>query len=338
MLYVTTKSNKDAFTAFKALSSDIAPDGGLFYPFSMPVYDADAIAALGEKGFSQIVAEMLNKFFSTQLSTWDIDFTIGRCPVKLVNMNHRIAIAELWHNPNGDFSYIVRELYNKVRNEASPSNAPTEWFVVATKIAVLFGVYGELLLNQITTQEQKVDVAVPGNDYSSFIAAFYAKTMGLPIGMIICTSDDSGSLWEFIHRGVFTPSEADYPILPGVERLLHTIFGSAEVQRFKQRCEKKLAYTLNEEQQALLIDSMFCCVTSQDRVFATINSVFRSNSYIIDPKAAWCYGGLQDYRAKTGAGNMTLLLSETTPLSALDQIAAATGIGKDRLPDYIKFS
>ena len=65
MLYITTRDNKDTFTAHRALTEAYAPDGGGFVPFRLPTYAPDEIATLKEKNFGTIVAEILNSIFSS---------------------------------------------------------------------------------------------------------------------------------------------------------------------------------------------------------------------------------------------------------------------------------
>ena len=38
MLYVTTRNNRDAYTARRALTENRGPDGGFFVPFREPVF------------------------------------------------------------------------------------------------------------------------------------------------------------------------------------------------------------------------------------------------------------------------------------------------------------
>ena len=52
MLYVTTRSQEEAYTSSKPLAESRAPDGGFFVPMKMPCFDRAQIKALGEKSFS----------------------------------------------------------------------------------------------------------------------------------------------------------------------------------------------------------------------------------------------------------------------------------------------
>lgn len=332
MLYLTTTDNSDAYTAYRTLNNDTAPDGGFFVPFSFPTFDSSEILDLRNKSFGQIIAEILGRFFSVQISGWDIDFSIGRNPVKLFPMNIKIVIAELWHNPKSNYSYTVHSLYKNLCKNEYIRDLPTQWVKIAVRIAVLFAIYGEMQTLELVDFEHSVDIAVPSDtDFTAIISAVYAKKMGLPIGNIICVCDDNSSVWDLIHRGIFTPTAADSHLLSGLERLIHIRLGQDEAKRFHEKCRNGRVYSIDEELLSQFNEGIFCAVTGKNRSGTTINSVYRSNSRIIDPVTARCHGGLQDYRARTGGSKLTLLLSEITPLDFTDEIAAATGISGEQI-------
>lgn len=338
MLYITTRDNKDAFTAHRALSDDLAPDGGHFIPLTMPDYDRTEIAALREKSFGQVVAEILNTFFSSRLTGWDVEFCIGRNVARLISMSHRITVAELWHNPDEKYSYIVNRLYEKIYDNADILKTPTDWVKIAIQIAVLFGLYGELLKAEITSCDQTVDISVSADGFSAPMAAWYARKMGLPIGTIICTCEENSSVWDLIHRGVFNTATAQDDLLMGIERLIQATLGFEAVKSYLAKCQNRQIFSVIEGAQGILNNGFFCAVAGENRSESIINSVFRSSSYVIDPCTALCYGGLQDYRARTGGSRMTLLLAERIPIDFTAEIAKATGIPKEKIVDYVNLS
>ena len=332
MLYITTRGNKDAYTAYRALMENSAPDGGQYIPYVMPDFDANEIESLASKTFGETVAQILCKFFSTKLTGWDVDFTIGRNAVKLVSMNHRIGIAELWHNPEGSFSYIVESLYKKICGEYPPAAAPSNWTKIAVRIAVLFGLYGEFLRSGTIDKEQLFDLSVPADDFSGVMAAWYARKFGLPIDKIICTCDENSGLWDFINRGTFVFSDENTVITTGIERLIHGTLGFDEANLFCEKYSAKRSYNADEEEQLPLINQgLYCVVTGVNRGESIVNSIYRSNNYIIDPETALCYGGVQDYRAKVGDSKLTMLLAERTPMDFAKEITSATGLTRDKI-------
>ncbi len=80
MLYVTTRNNRDAYTAQRVLRENRGPDGGLYVPFREPVFSREEIDALKEKSFHQCVAEVLNRLFITKLTRWDVEFCVRQHP------------------------------------------------------------------------------------------------------------------------------------------------------------------------------------------------------------------------------------------------------------------
>ena len=334
MLYVTTRDNKDAFTAHRALSTNTAADGGLYVPFRFPVYTEDEIAEMTQKSFGQIVAEVLNQFYASRLSGWDVELAVGKNACNVALMNHRIAVAELWRNPAGKFTYLVDSLYSAIYG--ATEQKPTTWFVVSVRIAVLFGLYAILVQQNAISVGQCIDIAVPVDDFSAPAAGFYARKMGLPIGVIVCTGDENCAVWDLLHRGTFSTSGVDKGLLLGIERLVFSGLGIEEAEKYRAAVEKGRSYSVSEELLQILSEGYFCAVAGANRSSNTINSVYRSNQYIMDPGAAVCYGGLQDYRARTGESSLSLIMSENTPMDATKEILAATGLTYEKMFGCVK--
>lgn len=338
MLYLTTRNNADTYTAYKAITSDCGLDGGRYVPFRIPQYTSEDIAAFACKSFNEVVANILNAFFSCRLNPEDLALEIGEQPVVLVPMNHRIVVAELWHSKQADFSYIVNSIYNKISTAECMNIVPSDWVQIAVRIAVIFGIYGNMLKNDIIQAEQTIDFSVNNDNFTTPIAVWYCKKMGLPINMIICACEEDSNIWDFIHRGVFASAAASNELLLGLERLVNGTFGVDETNKFVTAYQAGKVYSVDEERVPEFNGGFFCAVAGKNRAESTINSLFRSNSYIIDPVTAICYGGLQDYRARTGGSNLTVLMAESTPLNFGNEISNATGIAVEKLIDYIKLT
>lgn len=336
MLYVTTRNDAITYTAHLAINQNISTDGGKYIPFRLPAYENYEICALKQKSFNQIVAEILNMFFSARLTALDLDLCIGRNAPNLCAMNHRLIVAELWHNPKACFDHLVESLYNKLRDRESVDSIPTDWLKIAVYISAIFGIYGDLLRQELVDEGQLFDISVLADDFTVPMAAWYARKMGLPIGTIISTCDESENTWDFIHRGILNCAAASKSLLSGLEKLIQVTLGHEEVGRFVAACEAKRIYSLDEEQLSALNAGLFCAVAGGNRASSTINSVFRTNGYILDPLTALCCGGLQDYRAKVGTSRITLLMAQRTPLDFTDMISGATGIDANNLIEYVK--
>ncbi len=298
MLYVSTKNKTDSFTAYRVLHEDKTPDGGLFAPFHLPVYAAEEIEQLKELCFSETVAKILNLFFSRRLNSWDVEFSIGRYPFRMETIGQRVLVAELWHNNRSDYDYIVTSLYRKLTD--TPCDAVPQWVRIAIEIAVLFGLYSELLRNGI----ERVDIAVTDDVLHYPIAAWYAKKMGLPVEIILCGCSENSGIWDFLRRG-----EASATVSEQIEQFLYEIFGVDEVVRFATDREAGRIYRLGETQTGILCQGIYPTVIGPERIPAVAASIQRTCGYTADPLTAAAYGAVQDYRAATGENRATLILS-----------------------------
>ena len=344
MLYITTRSKNDPQTTRKSLASDRGTDGGLYIPFQMPTYTEDEIAALADKTFGQCVADVLNQFFGCKLTSSDVDFTIGRLPLKFTSMNHRILVAELWRNIMRDFSWTEKALCDLICVNLSCAPSCTSWMKIAVRVAVLFGIFGELLGNGAVSHVNKIDVSVPTMDFSVPMAVWYARSMGLPIGNIICSCNENSGLWELLHLGEMrmdtpvvatTTPMADIAVPAELERLVYAVGGYDAVDSYLEAMGKNRIYRPAEELAAQLRKGMFSGVVSRDRLDALIPSVYRTNSYILGTYTALAYGGLMDYRAKTGQTSVALILAERSAMSDQQVVAETMHMSLSKLTEEL---
>lgn len=345
MLYVTTRNNRDAYTAQRALRENRGPDGGLYVPFREPKFPPEEIQSLAEKSFNRCVADMLNTLFNTKLTTWDVDFSIGRYAVRLEKLGHRVVMGESWHNLESDFSRLVKNLTVLLRGDGETEVLPGDWAEVGIRIAVLFGIFGELMREGIAGAEKKVDISVVSGDFSAPISAWYARKWGLPIGNIVCACNENGNIWDFICHGqlrtndvaveTVTP-EADVVVPAGLERLIHACAGVAEVEKYLDAVRRGGNYFVEDDLLRKIREGIYVTVTSQRRVESTIPSVYGTHKYILSPYSALAYAGLQDYRSRTGESRSALVLAEKSPVCDADVVANALGISADSLKQHLK--
>lgn len=303
-------------------------------PLQLPVLNAADLDALTGRSFGQCLADVLNLFFSARLDGWDVDFCIGRYPVRLVPLNQKVYVAEAWHNPDRDFLRMVRNLSSRIRGDKE-NIQPTDWAWMSTRIAVLFAVYGQMCRQGLLRCGQSLDISFDAGDFSGPMAAWYAKTMGLPIGCIVCTNQDSSIFWDFLRSGSLQPGigsgNSPSGIHTGLERLIFSNFGNDEVNRYLLCCNKGSTYSLSEFRLNQMCSCFRASVVSGRRVASAIRSTYATAAYLLDPSTALAFSGLQDVRTAEGEARVTLLLSERCCAHYADSVAAAAGISADEL-------
>lgn len=344
MLYVTTRNNTEVYTAHRTLLQSRGSDGGLFIPFRLPVFTQQEIHDLGKKSFNANLADALNLLFGTHLVSYDLDLALGRHSVRLQKLGQRIVMAECWHNTDWTFARMMADISALLVKSGDMPLAPHGWAGTGIRIAVLFGIFGELIRENIVSTDRKIDVSVVSGDFDAPMAAWYARAMGLPIGNIICCCNENAALWDFICHGQLRTDgtarrtmvpEGDILVPQGLERLIALYGGQEEVERYVDALHEGRTYYLEDGMLHRLRKGIYVTVSSEKRIAETIPTAFATHHYVLGPAAALAYGGLQDYRARTGEMPHALILTEKSPALDGPQVAGAIGIPPETLTRYL---
>lgn len=304
MLYLSTRNKTDSFTAYRAMHNDNTPDGGLYVPFRLTPFSDAERKEIRQMSFGNAVAKLLNLFFNEQLTGWDVDFCIGRTPVKLESAGHKTVVAELWHNTDGSYETTRNILYSRI---FSTSQKPADWAKIAIDTAILFGIHTQM-------QEEMFDLSLPEDAVSQIAAAWYAKELGLPIGKIILTCSDMSPAWDFVLHGKLNTAALKQQSI-GSDRLFERIFFDLYGYECVERYLNSRIFTLEEDAFRPIPEILSVVVVGNDRAENVTQNVVRTNGYKLSSDAATAYGGLQDYRSRGGESRPTLLLSLQKPVN-----------------------
>lgn len=328
MLYVTTRNRQDTVTANHALTQNRDTGGGLYVPLHFPKLSEQYRRQLSGVSFGQCVAEMLNLFFSTKLTGWDVDFSIGRYPVRMEELGYRILMAETWHNPDRQYQRLEDNMRQLLQAQ---TDLPGNWVSIVIRMAVLAGILGNLEITGMDT----VDIAAVSGDFTVPISAWYLKKMGFPIGNIICCCNENNVFWELICNGQMRTDglsistmipEADVTLPVNLERLISDCGGAAEAERFMNCCRTGVAYSASEQMLRQVRQGLFVSVVSTSRVETTIPNVYKTHHYVLSPASALAYSGLLDYRTKTGITKKAIVLCDKNPICDAAPVAKAMEI------------
>jgi threonine synthase len=337
LLYVTTRNDQDTFTTNHVLTQNRGTDGGLFVPLNFPKISAQEWKKLSEMSFGQCVAEILNLFFSTKLTGWDVDFSIGRYPARLEQLAHRIFMAETWHNPQWQYQRIEKNLMELLSSEV---NIPGNWVSIAIRMAVLAGILGHREISDMVP----TDIAVVTGDFTLPISAWYLRKMGFPIGNIICCCNENNQFWELFCNGQMRTDvtristivpEADVIMPVNLERLISDCSTIAETERYLSCNKTGTTYSVSDGMLQLLRRELFVSVVSSVRIETTIPNVYKTHNYILSPASALAYSGLLDYRAKTGITRNAIVICDQSPVCDAETVARVMDIPLAKLQKLI---
>ena len=313
-------------------------------PMQLPMLDGQQLKHMAENSFSQNVADIVNLFFSASLDSWAIEFAIGRYPVKLRNIGSREMVAETWHNPVWKFERLAKGIEKAIRQSDDVRDIPSDWLMIAARIAVLFGIFGELIKQGRSGIRAPMDVAVASGNFSAAMAVCYAKQMGLPISTVLCCCNDNNGPWKLLHQGEIRTDAAplqtptplcDHAVPPGLERLIFEKLGIKTALQFAQACESGSNFYLEQEQLKKVREGLYVPVTGQKRLESSVKSLYRSCGYAADVYTALCYSGILDYRSVTGEGRPVLILSEESPVYSAAYLSQTLEIKPQQLMELI---
>lgn len=310
MLYVTTRSGREVYTPAWTFRTERAADGGFYIPFRMPQFEEAQLKALESMSMGQCIAVLLNKFCRCHLMAWDVERAIGKRPVRICGVGHRMMMAELWHDLGGSYDSLERHLAALVRGDERPEKKVSSWLRIGIRVSILFALYAGLVAIGEAEWDKTVDVAVPADDFSAVMSVCYACAMGLPVANIICGCTEESGLWDFFRYGQLN-TDAELP--RELERLICAGAGWEGTEQFLKCCARGSVYRPAEPQLRRIRSGIHCYVISPQRIPMLQGSMLSANSRPIGAAAARAYGALMDHRANTGEGRTVLLLSEERP-------------------------
>lgn len=341
MVYVTTREERKPYTAQQVLQEDRGDCGGLFVPSPEPVFSMEELEALWALPFTARIARVLNGLFGTAITQWDVDFCVGRHPVRLISLPQKILLAQCWHNWEGSLSYLVRVLASRLRSDGKP--VAGEWTEVSVRFALLLAIAGEARQYVDFSRGERLDVSAISGEFYGVVSAWYARAWGAPIGSIVCCCNENHLIWELFHRGLLhtdgvtsetvTPL-ADVAVPIGLERLIYAVGGTSEVSRYLDAVRRGGVYVPGDDIRERLTRGMAVSVVGRQRMEATLRGVHACGT-LLSPYDGLCHGGLQDHRTRTGSREWALIFSERSP--KLDRAVAHSAFeGYSPIPEDLE--
>jgi len=341
VLYASTRSNAASYTARRALMEDRAPDGGLFVPAVLPVYEDENLAALLQEPPSEIVARIINDFFDAKLRRLDVEFALGRKFFGMARLNQRTVVGELWRNSETSFEGLCRRMNILLRGDMD-SREPGLWMRIACRIALLFAAFAKLRSGGVLPPGQIMDTAVLTGSFEGPYALWVARKMGLPVGEIICCCNENNGIWDLFNRGQMrlggrplrtqTP-KCDITDPVALELLIHGVLQRDDVERYFAARSRGAILYLGPDQHRRLRAGFYAAVVSDKRMSMAIANLYKTNGYILCPYSALVYMGLLDYHSHPGPRRPALLLTEHDPRENAQLIVAALETLEGELPD-----
>ena len=202
--------------------------------------------------------------------------------------------------------------------------------------------YTRLLGAGTVAEGEPVNFVVPTGNFGNILAAFYAKNMGIPVGKLICASNENKVLYDFFDTGVYdrnrefvltsSPS-MDILISSNLERLIYRIAGedAAKTKEMMDALSADGKYTLTEEMKAQLADGGWA---SEEKTAAEIKRVYDATGYVMDTHTAVASAVYKEYKDRTGDETKTVIASTASPYKFATSVMTAIDAKHEGMDDF----
>lgn len=227
------------------------------------------------------------------------------------------------------------------------------WGRLAPQIVYYVSAYCDLLNAGKCKMGESFNICVPTGNFGNIFAAYLAKLMGLPIGHMVCASNNNNILTDFLATGTYdrnrdfyltmSPS-MDILISSNLERLLYFVAGSEKTAAYMEQLKCDGAYTVDAEILSEIKKNFSGYYTDEETTAKTIHDTFEKYGYLADTHTAVGIHAAEQYVHETGDTRPMIIDSTASPykfandvyravtgkeatseLDALDELAAATG-------------
>ena len=202
---------------------------------------------------------------------------------------------------------------------------------LAPQIAYYFTAYRDLVRSGEIKLYDKVDFVVPTGNFGDILAGYFAYLMGLPVGVLVCASNENNVLTEFFATGRYnkrrdfritrSPS-MDILISSNLERLLSLSLGTERTKELMEKLSENGEYTLGAEELALITEKFAAGSCGDEETLATIGKVWREHGYLMDTHTAVAWNVAE---SSCALKNKTVVLSTASPYKFSASVLRALG-------------
>ncbi|MDU4960546.1 MAG: threonine synthase [Sporomusaceae bacterium] len=205
------------------------------------------------------------------------------------------------------------------------------WGRLLPQIVYYFSAYADMLKAGRISSGQPLNFAVPTGNFGNILAAYYAGRMGLPVGRLICASNQNNVLTEFIASGVYdrnrpfhktlSPS-MDILVSSNLERLLYHLSGedSAKVSSWQAELNLTGRYQVDDAVGREVSRRFWADWSDDNATRAAIRRVYEQHHYLLDPHTAVAWLAAEHYGQQTGDSTPCVIVATASPFKFADSV------------------
>lgn len=204
--------------------------------------------------------------------------------------------------------------------------------------------YTRLLADGVVKNGEPVNFVVPTGNFGNILAAFYAKNMGIPVGRLICASNDNKVLFDFFETGAYdrnrdfiltTSPSMDILISSNLERLIYKIAGedADKTKALMDSLATKGRYEVTADMKAQMSDFVGGWANEEETALE-IKRLYDATGYVMDTHTAVASAVYQKYKKNTADATKTVIASTASPYKFAGSVMSAIDKKYEQMEDF----
>lgn len=172
---------------------------------------------------------------------------------------------------------------------------------------------------KLPEKSKKIVISVPSGNFGNLTSGLIAKRMGLPVYRFIAANNRNNVVYKYLKTGIFEPRES-----------IATLANAMDVGNPSNFVR---ILDLYENDYKAIVDDIIGATYSDEKIIETIEQVYETNSYILDPHGAVGYRALKE---KLNPGENGIFLETAHPAKFTETVESIIGKGKVPMPERLK--
>ena len=229
----------------------------------------------------------------------------------------------------------VKQIFESVRDRGLSSANSINIGRLVPQVVYYFSAYADLVKQGRLTPGAKLSFTVPTGNFGDILAGFIAGELGLPIGRLVCASNENNVLTDFLRTGTYDRRRSFYRTLSpsmdilissNLERLLYLVSGDCElVASLMQQLKTDGFYTVPAELLEKIQSRFWAGCCGDEATEETIREVWERHSYLCDTHTAVAWNVARQYEKAADSPDPMVVLSTASPYKFPAAVLSAIG-------------
>jgi threonine synthase len=208
------------------------------------------------------------------------------------------------------------------------------WGRLVPQIVYYISAYCDMIISGKLVAGETVNICVPTGNFGNILAAYLAKKMGLPLGKLICASNDNHVLTDFLASGTYDKNRPfhmtvspsmDILISSNLERLLYLETGHSRCAELMRQLNETGKYTVDQDTLQKIQSHFEGDWCSEKDCLSEIAEVYQKYHYLADTHTAVALHCAKNYQ-KRHPESQILVVSTASPYKFAPAVCKALGL------------